>query len=77
MQDQSFQLLLNGVPYEVKAKPFEFNTETRFNVTINGSAEYIFAYDTSVGQFVSIDEDAESVPADVELAISERLYALA
>lgn len=24
MQDQSFQLLLNGIPYVVKASPFEF-----------------------------------------------------
>jgi hypothetical protein len=32
----------------VKAIPFRFNEGTRYNVTINGSGEYIFAYDSSV-----------------------------
>lgn len=77
MQEQSFQLLLNGVPYLVKATPFEFNTETRFNVSYNGSDEYVFTYDTSVGQFVAIGDDAETIPADLELAISQRLYPMA
>ncbi len=76
MQEQKFQLLLNGVPYMVKAKPFEFNTETRFNVSYNGSEEYVFTYDTTVGQYVSIGEDSETIPADLETAISERLYVM-
>lgn len=33
MQDQSFQLLLAGIPYFVKAEPFSFNDETRFKVS--------------------------------------------
>lgn len=77
MQEQTFQLLLNGVPYIVKVAPFEFNAETRFNVSYNGSEEYVFTYDTSVGQYVSISDNGETVPADLELAISQRLYAMA
>ena len=76
MQDQSFQLLLNGVPYVVKASPFEFNTETRFTVSYNGSDEFVFTYDPTVGQYVAIGEDSETIPADVEVAIAERLYSL-
>ncbi len=54
MQDQSFQLLLNGVPYVVKASPFEFNTETRFSVSFNGSEDFIFTYNAAVGRYVAI-----------------------
>ncbi len=76
MQDQTFQLLLNGVPYIVKAAPFEFNTETRFTVSYNGSDDFVFTYDTSVGQYVAIGDDSDMIPADLEVAIAERLYAL-
>ncbi|WP_018616023.1 hypothetical protein [Segetibacter koreensis] len=77
MAEQSFQLLLNGVPYEVKAKPFEFNDETRFSVSYNGSDEYVFTYDTNVGQYVSIGDDSDTIPSDLEVAIADRLYSLA
>lgn len=74
MQDQSFQLLPNGVPYIIKAMPFKFNTEIRFSVSFNGSDEFIFTYDTTVGQYVAIGEDTETIPADLEVAIAEKLY---
>jgi hypothetical protein len=76
MQEQSFQLVLNGVPYVVKATPFEFNAETRFTVSYNGSDEFIFAHDRTVGQYVSIGDDSGTFPADLETAISERLHAM-
>ena len=76
MQDQSFQLLLNGVPYVVKASPFEFNTETRFSVSFNGSDEFIFTYDTTVGRYVAIGDDTATIPDDLEVAIADRLYTL-
>lgn len=74
MAEQSFQLLLNGVPYIVKATPFEFNDETRFSVSFNGSDEYVFTYDTNVGQYVSIGDDSDTIPSDLEVAIAGRLY---
>ena len=76
MQDQSFQLLLNGVPYVVKASPFAFNTETRFTVSYNGSEDFVFTYDPTVGHYVAIGEDSETIPADVEVAIAEKLFSL-
>ena len=60
----------------VKATPFEFNTETRFSVSFNGSEEYIFTYDVSLKQYVPIGDDTATIPADLEVAIAERLYAL-
>ncbi|MDB5249581.1 MAG: hypothetical protein JWQ40_3975 [Segetibacter sp.] len=77
MQEQSFQLLLNGVPYIVKATPFEFNTDTRFTVSYNGSDDFVFTYDRTIGHYVAIGDDSEIIPADLEVAIAERLYTLA
>ena len=76
MQDQSFQLLLNGVPYVVNASPFEFNTETRFKVSYNGGEEYIFTYNAAVGRYVPIGDETSTIPDDLEVAIAERLYSL-
>jgi hypothetical protein len=76
MQDQSFQLLLNGVPYVVKASPYSFNTETRFTVSFNGSEDFVFTYDAAVGRYVAIGDESISIPDDLEIAISEKLYQL-
>ena len=75
MQEQSFELLLNGVPYFVKAKPFEFNTETRFKVSYNSSDEHIFTWDSSLKRLVAIDDDAGIIPDELETAIAGRLQA--
>ena len=76
MQEQTFQLLLNGVPYIVKATPFEFNGDKRFTISYNGSDDFVFTYDRTVGHYVAIGDDSDTVPADLEVAIAERLYAL-
>jgi hypothetical protein len=75
MQEHSFELLLSGVPYFVKAEPFEFNTETRYRVSYNGSDEHIFTWDSSLGRLTAIDEDAGTIPDDLETAIADRLQA--
>ena len=75
MQDQSFELLLNGVPYFVKAEPFPFNGETRFRVRYNNSDEHIFTWDSRVGRMAPIDDDAGTIPDDLESAIAGKLQA--
>ena len=75
MQGQSFQLLLNGVPYFVKAEPFTYNTETRFKVSYNNGDEHIFTWDSSLGRLAAIDDDAGTIPDDLESAISDKLQA--
>ena len=75
MQGQSFELLLNGVPYFVKAEPFEFNTETRFKVSYNNGDEHIFTWDSSLGRLAAIDDDAGNIPDDLESAIAGKLQA--
>lgn len=73
IQEHSFQLLLNGVPYFVKAEPFEFNSEKRFKVRFNESDEHIFTWDSSLGRMAPIDDGAGTIPDDLELEIANRL----
>jgi hypothetical protein len=73
MQEHSFELLLNGVPYFVKAEPFSFNEETRFKVSFNNSDEHIFTWDSRLGRLAPIDDDAGTIPDDLESAIAGRL----
>ena len=72
MQDQRFELVIDGVPYSVTAAPFEFNTETRYKVKYNGN-EHIFTWDSSLGRLAPIDDDASVIPDNLEEAIAERL----
>jgi hypothetical protein len=73
MQEHSFELLVDKVPYNVKVTPFEFNTETRFKVEYNGGNEHIFTWDSSIGRLVPIDDDAGSIPDSLETAIAQKL----
>lgn len=73
MQEHNFEILVDKVPYQVKVVPFEFNTETRFRVSYNGSEESIFTWDSSLGRLAPIDDDTATMPVDVESAIAQRL----
>lgn len=71
--EQTFELLVDKVPYRVTAEPFSFNAETRFRVTYNGGDDHIFTYDPSLGRLAPIDDDAGTMPDSLEVAIAERL----
>jgi hypothetical protein len=73
MPTKNFQLVVDGVPYEVRATPFEYNGETRFKVAYNNEVEYIFTWDTGIGQFTAIDEDSHTMPDTLEQAIAAKL----
>jgi hypothetical protein len=70
MQTQTLELLVDGIPYEVKVTPYEFNTEPRFKISYNGSPEYIFVYDTDLKRLTAIGDDAGVIPANLEESIS-------
>jgi hypothetical protein len=72
MAEQRFELLVDGVPYSVTAKPFDYNTETRYSVMYNGN-EHIFTWDSSIGRLAAIDDDSVEIPLNVEEAIAQRL----
>ena len=73
MNTQNFTLVLDGVPYEVKAIPFQYNNQTRFRVTYNGSGEYIFARDAEIGHLAAIGAEAVNIPDNLEEAIAQKL----
>ena len=73
MQESNFEILVDKIPYQVKVIPFEYNTETRFRVKYNGGDEHIFTWNSSVGRLVPIDDDAATIPDDLEVAIAQRL----
>ena len=73
MKDHTFTLLVHDVPLEVTSIPFEYNTETRFRVSYNGSPEVIFTWDSSLGKLAAISNEASTMPDDVEIAIAEKL----
>lgn len=74
MKNLSFNLLVDGVPYMVKAEPFSFNSEQRYNVSFNGSETYIFAWDEDTLRFAPIGEVAVDLPMTLEREIASRLY---
>ena len=71
--ERTFDLLVDSVPYFVKATPFSFNGETRFHVSVNGGAEHVFTWDSEVRGLRAIDDNAASLPSTVEEEISARL----
>jgi len=73
MKPVTFDLLLEQVPYSIKAAPYTFNTETRFKVTYNDSPEYVFAWDEEAEQFTAIGAEAATMPDEVEEAVAVRL----
>ena len=72
-QVQSYEIVVDGVPYMIKARPYEFNTETRFMVSYNGGDEYVFTWDSSLGRLAAIGDGSETIPDNVEEAIAEKL----
>ncbi len=73
MEAAHFELVVDGNPYDVTAKPYSFNDETRFYVSYNGSDQYIFALDSDLKRFAAIEKEAVEIPEDVEEAIAARL----
>ena len=73
METQSFELLVDGSPYIVKATPFNYNDEVRFKVSYNGSEEFIFARDSDAGLLTAIGAGAATIPDNLEEAISGKL----
>jgi len=71
--ERRFNLVVDNVPYLVKAAPFTFNGEIRYRVRFNESSEHVFTWDSSLGQLRAIDDDASTMPDNVEIAISEKL----
>ena len=70
---RNFNILVDNVPYMITTVPFIFNGETRYRVSFNGSQEYIFIWDSSLGQLRAINDESSDLPDNLEMAISEKL----
>lgn len=68
-----FELLVDGVPYEVRATPFQYNDDIRYRVSFNGGQIYVFVYDQELKRFAAIGDGAETIPDSLETAISRKL----
>jgi hypothetical protein len=77
IMQRTFEILVDKVPYRVSATPFDFNAETRYRVEVNGAVEHIFTWDSSIGRLAAIDDDAGTLPDDVEQEIARRLQSRA
>jgi hypothetical protein len=74
--EKSFNIVVDSVPYLVKAVPFSFNGETRYRVSFNRSSEHVFTWDSSLGQLRAIDDDSSTIPDSLEIAISQKLLSM-
>lgn len=72
MTEHRFEMNVDGVPYVMKATPFQFNAETRYKVQYNGN-EYIFSWDPGIGRLAPIDADAADIPDNLEELIARQL----
>ncbi len=64
--------VIDGVPYKVRVTPFDFNNEKRFRVAY-GDGEYVFAYDSGMGKYAAIGDEAVAIPDSLETELAERL----
>jgi hypothetical protein len=71
--ERNFNMLVDSVPYLVQAIPFDFNGEKRYRVSINGNEEHIFTWDSEMKRLAAIDDDAATIPDNLEVAISDKL----
>jgi len=73
MAEHRFEILVDRTPYQIRVRPFEFNAERRYSVSYNGGPEHIFTFDPTIGRLAPIDDDASTLPDNLERAIADRL----
>ena len=73
--ERKFNLVVDDVPYLVKASPFSFNGELRFYITINDGDEHVFTWDSTIVRLRAIDDESGVLPEALEEAISRKLQA--
>jgi hypothetical protein len=71
--ERTFNLLVDDVPYLVKASPYSFNGEARFYININDGEDHVFTWDSELGALRAIDDNAATLPNALEEAISQKL----
>lgn len=75
MNAENIEMVIDGVPYRVRATPFTFNEETRFKVDYDGE-EYIFTWDSSLGRLAPIGSESATLPDSLEVEVAQRLQSM-
>ena len=70
---KTYEIMVDQVPYEVIAEPFQFNGELRYYISVNGSDEHVFTWDSELKRLTAIDQEAATLPEALEQEISYRL----
>jgi hypothetical protein len=76
VNQKTYNLLVDDVPYLVTAEAFRFNDEQRYYVTINDGPELVFTWDSEIGRLTAIDDEASTVPEALEQEISNKLQSV-
>jgi hypothetical protein len=71
--EQTYDFLVDGVPYFVRILPFNFNDETRYYISVNDGPRHVFLWDEELMQIRSLDDSAAILPDTLETAISRKL----
>ena len=71
--EETFDLMVDKVPYSIRVTPFLFNEEKRFRISVNGDNGHIFAWDPEIVGLHALDDDASDLPDSLEKAISDKL----
>lgn len=68
-----YEIAVDGVPYIINVLAFEFNTEKRYIVNVNGTEEYLFLWDNTLGRFAAVGDNTSTLPSNLESEIAARL----
>ncbi len=71
--EESFDLMVDKVPYLIRVTSFLFNDEKRFRISVNGDNGHVFAWDPEIVGLHALDDDASVLPDSLEKAISDKL----
>ena len=69
----SYDLVVDGIPYQVEVVPYLYNDQKRFFITVNGEGEHVYVWDEEVVQLRAIDDSPSDLPDTFEKELSDRL----
>lgn len=70
---KKINVTVDNIPYTIQAKPFEFNNQVRFEVSINEADADVFVWDTQMNMFRSLSEDTVVLPDGLMRTINNTL----
>ena len=72
-KETRFNVVVDGIPYQVVVSPFEFNNEKRFTIMVNNGPRDIFAWDREMKMYKGLDDQSAILPDGLMLEINSRL----